>query len=92
MKTNSLLMIRGLFAAAALALITSAGNAQPSPDAAGRSLNVDERMDSSTDDRCHARSQVTLMPDIPGALDLVVVDSNNRGQIIGIYFDGDYNV
>ena len=35
--------------------------------------------------------KVTILPDIPGALDLIVIDSNNRGQVIGIYFDGDFN-
>jgi len=35
--------------------------------------------------------KVTILPAIPDALDLVVIDLNNQGQIIGIYFDFDWN-
>ena len=104
MKTTSLHPIRGLFAAVALGLLTTAGQAQLLPGASARPMNV-QRMYQAADGlgQRHTRNpdtavkrsgpaqfgwdKVTLLPDIPGALDLVVIDSNNRGQIIGVYFD-----
>ena len=38
-----------------------------------------------------SHAKVTIMPDIPGALDLLVVDINNQGQVIGLSFDSEYN-
>jgi|GEM_PF-6061215 len=32
--------------------------------------------------------KVTILPDIPGAVDRAVIDSNNHGQILGSYSDG----
>ncbi len=78
MKTTSLHLFRSICVAAVLGLITSAGNAQPSPEAGGQPVKGEQPI------------SVTILPEIPGALDLVVIDSNNQGQIIGVYYDGDY--
>ena len=91
MKTTSHQLIQGICLATVLGLITSAGNAQPPPDTTGKSRKVEQRRGHSTGDFCHARNKVTTLPDIPGALDLVVNDSNNQGQVVGTSFDGDFN-
>ena len=80
MKTTSLHLFRSVCLTAVLGLIISAGNAQPSPEAVGQPVKGEQPI------------SVATLPEIPGALDLFVIDSNNHGQIIGAYFDEDFNV